>query len=73
MDGDERPVPDAISGEVKSDPDDVPDAAGDEDPELSSDESEHIVVTRPEEKRDPEADAEFDRELAKLMAESVVP
>lgn len=36
-----------------------------------SDEEEHIVVTRPEDHRDPEADAEFDRELAKLMAESV--
>ncbi|PSK36153.1 hypothetical protein B9Z65_5968 [Elsinoe australis] len=32
---------------------------------------EHIVVTRPEEQRDPEADADFDRELAKLMSESV--
>jgi hypothetical protein len=28
-------------------------------------------VTRQEDHRDPEADAEFDRELAKLMAESV--
>ena len=36
-----------------------------------SDEEEHIIVTRPEEQRDPEADAEFDRELAKMMAESV--
>ena len=36
-----------------------------------SDEEEHIVVTRPEDHRDPEADADFDRELAKLMAESV--
>ncbi|KAK3111995.1 mRNA decay protein [Teratosphaeriaceae sp. CCFEE 6253] len=36
----------------------------------ASDEEEHIVVTRPEEERDPEADADFDRELAKLMAES---
>ncbi|PNS16817.1 hypothetical protein CAC42_4781 [Sphaceloma murrayae] len=34
-------------------------------------EDEHIVVTRPEELRDPEADADFDRELAKLMSESV--
>ncbi|KAH9815733.1 Up-frameshift suppressor 2 [Teratosphaeria destructans] len=46
-----------------------------EDDELStradSDSEEHIIVTRPEEQRDPEADAEFDRELAKLMAESV--
>lgn len=37
----------------------------------SSDEDEHIVVTRPEDERDPEADADFDRELAKMMAESV--
>lgn len=35
-----------------------------------SDDEEHIVVTRPEDHRDPEADAEFDRELAKLMADS---
>ena len=35
-----------------------------------SDEDEHIIVTRPEDERDPEADAEFDRELAQLMAES---
>lgn len=30
-----------------------------------------IVVTRQEEERDPEAEAEFDRELAKMMAESM--
>lgn len=36
-----------------------------------SDEEESIIVTRPEDERDPEADAEFDRELAKMMAESV--
>lgn len=29
------------------------------------------MVTRPEDERDPEAEAEFDRELAKMMAESV--
>ncbi|KAF2456174.1 armadillo-type protein [Lineolata rhizophorae] len=39
--------------------------------ESSSDEEERIVVTRPEDDRDPEAEAEFDRELAKLMAESM--
>lgn len=33
--------------------------------------SEDIVVTRPADLRDPEADAEFDRELAKLMSESI--
>lgn len=37
----------------------------------SEEEEEHIVVTRPEDERDPEADAEFDRELAKMMAESL--
>lgn len=30
-----------------------------------------IVVTRPEEERDPEAEAEFDRELARMMSESL--
>lgn len=30
-----------------------------------------IVVTRQEEERDPEAEAEFDRELAKMMSESL--
>ncbi len=34
------------------------------------DEEEQIIVTRQEDERDPEADAEFDRELAKLMSES---
>ncbi|KAF2089434.1 ARM repeat-containing protein [Saccharata proteae CBS 121410] len=37
----------------------------------SDSEEEHIVVTRPEDERDPEADAEFDRELAKMMSESL--
>ncbi len=68
LNGDKRDGNDAEPVELKSDPDDVNNnVAGD----LSSDESEHFVVTRPEEQRDPEADAEFDRELAKLMAESV--
>lgn len=39
-------------------------------PGSSDEEDEHIIVTRPEDERDPEADAEFDRELAKLMSES---
>lgn len=39
--------------------------------EQQSDEEEHIIVKRPEDERDPEADAEFDRELAKMMAESL--
>ena len=36
-----------------------------------SDFEENIVVTRHEEERDPEAEAEFDRELAKMMSESL--
>lgn len=38
---------------------------------MASDEDEHIIVTRPEDERDPEAEAEFDRELAKMMSESI--
>ncbi|KAF2837357.1 ARM repeat-containing protein [Patellaria atrata CBS 101060] len=37
----------------------------------SESEEEQIVVTRQEDERDPEADADFDRELAKMMAESL--
>jgi regulator of nonsense transcripts 2 len=67
----ERPLPNSDAADVKSDPDDNADDPADRALDSSSDESEHIVVTRPEEQRDPEAEAEFDRELAKLMAESV--
>lgn len=56
---------------VKSDGDDTLPAADHEVDQGESDEEEQIVVTRKEDHRDPEADAEFDRELAKLMAESV--
>lgn len=48
--------------------------SGDDEPvkhASSDDEDEQIIVTRPEDERDPEAEAEFDRELAKLMSESV--
>jgi regulator of nonsense transcripts 2 len=34
-------------------------------------EDEHIVVTRQEEERDPEVEADFDREFEKMMAESM--
>lgn len=37
----------------------------------SSDSEPEIIVTRQEEQRDPEAEAEFDRELSKLMADSI--
>lgn len=63
--------------EDKSSDDEAPDANDEEPTERASDEDaqeeedEQIVVTRKEDQRDPEADAEFDRELAKLMAEGV--
>jgi len=37
----------------------------------SDSEEEQIFVTRQEEQRDPEADAEFDRAFEKMMAESI--
>lgn len=37
----------------------------------SEEEDEHIVVTRQEEERDPVAEAEFDREFEKMMADSL--
>ena len=40
-------------------------------PKNDSDFEEEIVVTRQEEQQDPEAEAEFDRELAKMMADSL--
>ena len=40
-------------------------------PKNDSDFDEDIVVTRQEEERDPEAEAAFDRELAKMMSESL--
>ena len=40
-------------------------------PEEADSEEEHIVVTRPEEQLDPEAEADFDREFEKMMAESL--
>jgi regulator of nonsense transcripts 2 len=45
------------------------DNAGQDGPKPDSDFEEDIVVTRQAEERDPEADAEFDRELAKMMSE----
>ena len=38
---------------------------------MDSDFEGDIVVTRQQEERDPEAEAEFDRELAKMMSESL--
>jgi regulator of nonsense transcripts 2 len=63
MDGDGAEDKSGEDDDAEPNDDDVQNGA-------DSDEEEHIVVTRPEDHRDPEADAEFDRELAKLMAES---
>ena len=41
------------------------------DIQQDSDSEEKIIVTRQEEERDPEAEAEFDRELQKVMSESL--
>ncbi|TIA31563.1 ARM repeat-containing protein [Aureobasidium pullulans] len=61
---------DKSSGDESAEPTDD-EGAGETPEEGTEDEEEHIVVTRPEDQRDPEADAEFDRELAKMMAEGV--
>ena len=42
-----------------------------DDPKPDSDFDEEIIVTRHQEERDPDAEADFDRELAKMMAESL--
>ncbi|KAI7297674.1 hypothetical protein KC315_g18352 [Hortaea werneckii] len=57
--------------DAKSDDEEAAQAEDGAGTPAESDDEEHIVVTRPEDQRDPEAEAEFDRELAKMMAESV--
>ncbi|EMC96436.1 hypothetical protein BAUCODRAFT_69588 [Baudoinia panamericana UAMH 10762] len=69
-DGDEAVLPNGAAEDVKSDGENAQTSYADITHQAESDE-ENFVVTRPEEERDPEADAEFDRELAKLMTESV--
>ncbi|KAJ9657550.1 mRNA decay protein [Coniosporium apollinis] len=73
QDGDEEDLDDQV-GEAEGDSGEEVDAAAQEAEQKSNEsdsEEEQIVVTRPEDERDPEADADFDRELAKMMAESV--
>lgn len=69
--GEDRAPLDGEGHDIKSDPEEALPETADDAAISDSDGSEHFVVTREEEQRDPEADAEFDRELAKLMAESV--
>ncbi|KAF3937458.1 hypothetical protein ABW19_dt0209589 [Dactylella cylindrospora] len=47
------------------------DSDSDDDSSESGDMDDGVLYTRPQEIRDPEADAEFDREFAKLMADSL--
>ena len=42
-----------------------------EEPHDTDSEEEHIIVTREEEQIDPEAEAEFDKEFERMMAESL--
>lgn len=70
-DGEEANAADREPEDAKSDAEDTGEPANTDVTPTESDEEEHIVVTRPEDQRDPEAEAEFDRELAKMMAESV--
>ncbi|KAK6219556.1 MIF4G domain-containing protein [Colletotrichum tabaci] len=71
-DGDEH-LPEAEADEEESDSDD--EGAEDHDVDMShadsDSEDEAIVVTRQQERIDPEAEAEFEREYAKMMAESL--
>ncbi|KAF2760590.1 ARM repeat-containing protein, partial [Pseudovirgaria hyperparasitica] len=57
--------------EEKSSGEDGEETQHNEDSSEEEEEDEQIVVTRQENERDPEADADFDRELAKLMSESM--
>ncbi|KAK5156161.1 mRNA decay protein [Recurvomyces mirabilis] len=69
IDGEEASRADGDAEDAKSGSDEAQESPKTAHNDLDDDE--HIVVTRPEEERDPEADADFDRELAKMMAEGV--
>ncbi|KAL8761813.1 MAG: hypothetical protein Q9184_002097 [Pyrenodesmia sp. 2 TL-2023] len=69
-DGEDAPVPEMDDGQESSDEAEAePMING--DAKHDSDFEGDIVVTRQEEERDPEAEAEFDRELAKMMTENL--
>ncbi|KAK8159627.1 armadillo-type protein [Phyllosticta citrichinensis] len=74
QDGDDKEDEEIEARNDEGSSDDEADTPGEDDhepAEQQSDEEEHIIVKRPEDERDPEADADFDRELAKMMAESL--
>lgn len=71
VDDEDVPMPEVDDDKSTGEDDDN---TGDDEPQdqVSGDEEEEqIVVTRQEDLRDPEADADFDRELAKMMSESL--
>ncbi|OJD18443.1 hypothetical protein AJ78_01563 [Emergomyces pasteurianus Ep9510] len=71
---DAMPDADEDKDEENSSSDEVEETALDHDQEehdSESEEEEQIFVTRQEEQLDPEAEAEFDREFEKMMAESL--
>ncbi|KAI4192928.1 MAG: hypothetical protein LQ346_004082 [Caloplaca aetnensis] len=68
--GEDAPVPEMDDGQESSDEAEAePTSNG--DTKHDSDFEGDIVVTRQEQERDPEAEAEFDRELSKMMTESL--
>ncbi|KAL9058037.1 MAG: hypothetical protein Q9206_002101 [Seirophora lacunosa] len=69
-DGEDVPVPEMDDGQESSDEAEAEPMSNGETKHDSDFEGD-IVVTRQEEERDPEAEAEFDRELAKMMSESM--
>ncbi|KAL8665757.1 MAG: hypothetical protein Q9202_002067 [Teloschistes flavicans] len=72
-DGENRedvPLPEMEDAQVSSDEGEAEPLTNGEE-KHDSDFEDNIVVTRQEEERDPEAEAEFDRELAKMMSESL--
>ncbi|KAK6346650.1 hypothetical protein TWF696_006770 [Orbilia brochopaga] len=69
-----------VDGEAAGGPDANGGAGGNEDEESGSEDDssesgdpddDGVVYSRPQEQRDPEAEADFDREFAKIMAESL--
>lgn len=70
---------DSLSDDGPEDEDDVDDSSSESEEDEGDDsahsehgeQDEQIVVKRQEDERDPELEADFDRELAKLMAESI--
>ncbi|KAL8825400.1 MAG: hypothetical protein Q9191_004440 [Dirinaria sp. TL-2023a] len=69
-DEDEAPIPDMEDGHSSSE-ETEPEPLVNGDDKAESDFGDDIVVTRLKEEHDPEAEAEFDRELAKMMSESL--